>query len=295
MNCPICDTQHRSYPFRCARLATDNPDFKTYLQKSWMQIMLESIPTPNLTDEEETYITLFCEGDGSLCIDRRPQNDYPKIIYTQNEREVLDHIHNLVNLGNVSPDKKGWRLQINGRECFPLLKIFSRHTASKQFLDKLNTLNEMFSLSHTVQHPIDVNGLTGFWDAEGSSEFTGSLVISTSQKDREILDIIVETFEGNVTPCDDYFSWNLSGEKARKLALELLSRSHHPTKRAQLYENLYPSQEVINKVLTYHREHYQQNKESIKEQHRVYDKQQRLLTKTYKELTSGQASILQNL
>jgi len=237
---------------------------------------------PNLTDSEEAYVTLFCEGDGSLYVNKAYSGLYPRITFSQSERHVLEYIHNLIGSNNrISPNsKRGWTLPTNGRNCIPLLGIFSRHVVGKQFLDKLNNLNTMYNLPHTTQHPINTMGLVGFWDAEGSSAYTGTLLLSMSQKDREILDIIANTFGGSVGPHENNYQWQLTGKSAKELALKILKRSHCPSKKERLRKNLYPAVEHKEAIQIKFHEHYLKNRDKILTELR----RQNLLIRACKEL-----------
>ena len=186
-----------------------------------------------MTNEEEQYITLFCEGDGGVYI---TQDGYPRINFAQKERDVLDYIASLTEGGRIHPNGPNiWLLEFNGSNCIELLEIFSRHVVGKSFLDRLNRVLEHVDMPLAVQHPLTLDGFVGFWDAEGSSSNNPSIVVS--QKDREVLDQIVEMFGGNVTPSRSIYVWQLSGKKARKPYKIVLEKSHCPSKAGRLRQN----------------------------------------------------------
>jgi len=184
-----------------------------------------------MNENEEQYTTLFCEGDGTIGF---YDGIRPRVGFFQKEREVLDYIASLVAGGRLYP-LSVWTLVYNGKNCKPLLEMFSEHVVSSRFLSRLNVALEAIGLPLAVQHQITLDGFVGFWDAEGSSFNQPS--ISASQKTREILDIISGTFDGSVSKTDTGYQWFLSGDKARELARVVLSKSHCPTRAGRLRQN----------------------------------------------------------
>ena len=209
-----------------------------------------------MTLEEEEYITLFCEGDGGVYI---TDVGYPKVTFGQKTRDVLDYIDSLTKSGRLYQDKKGhWRLVFNGLSCMSLLEVFSRHVVGKAFLDNLNGALEYVGMFPAVQHALTLNGFVAFWDAEGGS--SNAPQISISQKDREVLDLIVEMFGGGVTLRDDStHQWYLGGEKARTLYKIMLEKSHCPEKAEELRKHFegpsyYTKQKTIREWMKTHPE-----------------------------------------
>jgi len=202
-----------------------------------------------MTSEEEGYITLFCEGDGHV---RITDSGYPKIVFAQKEREVLDYIDSLTKNGHVySNGPNAWSLEFHGSHCIPLLEIFSRHAVGKHFLDRLNEVLAFMNMPLAVQHPLTLEGFAAFWGAEGSS--SNMPKITVSQGDREILDLIVEMFGGSISRYKELsgkwqYQWELYGEEARKLYKTLLGESHCPAKAEELRKNFEgPSYYELNK------------------------------------------------
>lgn len=182
-------------------------------------------------------MTLFGEGDGSVFIDTK---GYPIVSFCQKERDVLDHLTSLVENGRFYQNKDIWQLKFNGKYCIPLLEVFSRHVVGKKFLDRLNRVLEFVDMPLAVQHPLTLDGYAGFWDAEGSSDNKPSIYVS--QKDREILDMIMKMFGGGISrfinPNGGWqYEWCLGGEKAHALYKILLERSHCPAKATRLRQN----------------------------------------------------------
>ncbi len=206
--------------------------------------------------QEEEYVTLFCEGDGGVYI---TGVGYPKVTFGQKTRDVLDYIDSLTKGGCLYQDKKGhWRLVFNGLSCISLLEVFSRHVVGKAFLDNLNGALEYVGMFPAVQHALTLNGFVAFWDAEGGS--SNMPQISVSQKDREILDLVVGMFGGGITLRNDStHQWYLNGEQARTLYSTTLEKSHCPEKAEELCKHF----EGPN--------YYELNKDKIKICHDAYN------------------------
>lgn len=189
-----------------------------------------------MTEAQEQYITLFCEGDGSVGLCTTPYGRYPQVSFDQKERDVLDCIALLTEGGRLYHGSQGcWKLVFNGSKCTSLLKIFSKHVVSRRFIARLDKALGVVGLLPATQHPLTLNGFVGFWDAEGSSDNSPSLFVS--QKDREILDIISGSFGGGVSETKAISVWHLSGVKARGLFPEILSRSCCSAKAERLRNN----------------------------------------------------------
>lgn len=117
-----------------------------------------------MNTQEEEYITLFCEGDGHVCLNNQGR---PLVVFYQKERDVLDYIDSLTENGRFYQNKRGvWQLMFNGIYCIPLLKVFSRYVTGKRFLERLNTLLKHVDMPLATQHPLALNGFIAFWDAE---------------------------------------------------------------------------------------------------------------------------------
>jgi len=222
-----------------------------------------------MTNEEEEYVTLFCEGDGHV---RITDSGYPKIAFGQKERNVLDYIDSLTVGGHVySNGPNAWSLEFCGSYCIPLLEIFSRHVVGRQFLDGLNKVLEHVDMSLAAQHSLTLDGFVGFWDAEGSSGNMPKVTIS--QKYREVLNLIAEMLGGSVTRYKELsekwqYQWELYGEKARKLYRIILEKSHCPIKAKEMRENFEgPSYYELNKdkAKTYYERHKAEYKTRSKE------------------------------
>ena len=189
-----------------------------------------------MTNIEEEYITLFCEGDGGVYIDNK---GYPEVVFYQKEREVLNYVDSLTEDGRLRPNKTNgvWRLVFFGSYCVPLLKMFSRHVVGSSFLERLNKVLEFVDMPLAVRHLLTIDGFVGFWDAEGGSCNAPSIIVG--QKDREILDLIAEMFGGNVSRHNDkggmwHHQWHLSGERAHALYEVIVEESHCPAKAEEL-------------------------------------------------------------
>jgi len=197
-----------------------------------------------MNTQEEEYVTLFCEGDGHV---RLSDLGYPRIVFYQKERNVLDYISSLAANGHVYQAKQRdfgqsdiYSLVFTGKYCTSLLGVFSRCVVGKQFLNRLNEVLGFVNMPPAVQHPLTLDGFVGFWDAEGSSGSIPTLFIG--QKDREILDLIVKMFGGGVSCTKSpngrwHYAWNLYGERARALYKILWEKSHCSSKSGRLREN----------------------------------------------------------
>lgn len=185
--------------------------------------------------QEEEYVTLFCEGDGHV---RITPGGYPRVTFDNKERDVIDCIASLIGDRQPSQDKRGyWHLVFGGSSCLLLLEMFSRCVVGRQFLDRLNKVLEYVGMPLTVQHPLTLDGFIGFWDAEGSSDSQPTIFVS--QKDREVLDLVVKLLGGGVSCVEDssMHQWHLSGEKARALYSVLLEKSHNLPRIESLRDN----------------------------------------------------------
>ena len=188
-----------------------------------------------MNTQEEEYVTLFCEGDGGVGLNDR---GYPRVCFYQKERAVLDYINSLTENGRLHQNKGGhWRLEFHGSHCIPLLEIFTRHVVGKCFLERLNVVLGHVDMPLAAQHPLTLDGFVAFWDAEGSS--SNAPTIFVSQKDREILDLIVVTFGGNVSfdNRNKVHSYHLSGDEACTLTKVILEKSHNPSRAECLRRN----------------------------------------------------------
>ena len=232
-----------------------------------------------MNESEEQYITLFCEGDGSLVL----QDDYyPRLFIIQKERAVLDYIASLQEGGVFHQDRNVWRLAYNGPNCIPLLEIFSRHVVSGRFLNRLNYCLETLGMPLAEQHPLTLDGFVGFWDAEGTSNISPALRLI--QKDREILDIATQTFGGYVVPTRTWFVWNLGSNEARKLAATLIEKSHCSQKVEHLKyyfgEQSRSERSERSKVYNQRYHHGNHREESLardREYHKKRDAKQKLI------------------
>jgi len=227
--------------------------------------------------QEEEYVTLFCEGDGSTYL----VNDwYPCISFAQKERNVLDYIESLNEGGHFYQNPDGtWKLTYSGDKCISLLEILSRHAVSKRFLDRLNHVLDILEMPLAEQHPTTLDGFVGFWDAEGSSVIDCGLQLG--QKDREILDIIQRTFGGHVYSARTWFMWDLHGDEARKLAPILIEKSHCPSKVERLKYHFGEQGREKNKA--YHLEQYYKHREEILARDRKRREQQKLTREYIKQ------------
>ena len=228
-----------------------------------------------MTEDEEQYLTLFEEGDGSLYL---TNGYYQHVEFGQKEREPLEYIASLQSGGILYQRPDGnWKLTYNGSYCIPLLEIFSRHVVGKQFLSRLNNVLELLGMPLAEQHPITLDGFVGFWDAEGSSDIKPSLRLV--QKDRGILDIITEMFGGHVYESRtlNEFDWNLVGTRTHELVKVLTDRSHCSSKIERLKYYFFSEQaqeerrrrskqyeaEHEEERRDYHRGHYKAHRNEI--------------------------------
>ena len=199
----------------------------------------------HLNSAVEEYITLFCEGDGHLGLWGSGYIARVSIGQKDVRRDILEYIASVVPNGRFNTKSEGMIvLEYHGRHCFPLLDMFVRCVVGSKFLNRLNTVLEAYGLAEATQHPLTVDGLVGFWDAEGSS--SNAPLITLTQKDREILDLVVNRFGGNIsTHTNVGFSyskssichWSLCGDNARTLVEVIASKSHSIAKVSKLLED----------------------------------------------------------
>jgi len=231
-----------------------------------------------MNTQEEEYVTLFCEGDGSVGLyTNRNKKRYSYVSFGQKEKAVLEYIASLTAGGHSHLGKDGvWRLEFRGASCVPLLEMFSRHVVSKQFLNRLNKVLEHLGMPLAVQHPLTLEGFVAFWDAEGGSG--NQPQIEVPQLDREILDIIAGGFGGAVCRSNTNYSyqWYFCGEEARVLVEAVLKRSRCPVKAERLRQDF----EGPN--------YYELNKEEVKIKHKLYDDthkdERKVYNKVYNEV-----------
>jgi len=238
---------------------------------------------PLLTTIQEEYVTLFCEGDGHV---RVSDFGVPIVVFSQKERSVLDYINSLFGGGLLRWDTSGiWILRFNGSHCMPLLEAFSRRVVGRQFLDRLNGVLLFRGMSLAIQHPLTVDGFVGFWDAEGHSSNSPS--IGVCQKNREILDQVVELFGGNVRlGRDNVHYWSLHGRKADNLCEILVAKSHKPEKAEMLRKHFNEERGKQQKEYwetykkerqAYNKSYYELHKEEITSRQRTLRKEQKSL------------------
>ena len=244
-----------------------------------------------MTNEEEQYVTLFCEGDGTVYTDSK---GYPVIGFFQKERTVLEYIDSITENGHFYQDKNGvWRLMFNGSHCLPLLEIFSKHVAGKHFLERLNEVLAFTGMSLTAQHPLTLDGFVGFWDAEGSSSNIPAIFVS--QKDREILNLITKMFGGGISHVKNntntwFYQWYLYGTEAHGLAGVILEKCHYPAKAERLRQNFEgPNHYEL------HKERYQTYRDTHKEEQKVRSNTQYAKQKAIREYIKAHPEVVERM
>jgi len=226
-----------------------------------------------MTIQEEEYVTLFCEGDGHV---RITPNGYPRVGFSQLERSVLDYIASLTTNGHFYQNKKTgvWQLTFSSENCVPLLGVFSRHVVGRQFLSRLNEVLAFVGMPLAVQHPLTLEGFVAFWDAEGSS--CNNPTVSVIQKNREILDLIVEMSDGGISLDKDsgVYHWNLMGKKARKLYKIILEKSHCPVKAEALRRHFEEDRGKTGKAYRdTHKDEQRVYRDNHRDERKVHNKQ----------------------
>ena len=234
-----------------------------------------------MTDKEEEYITLFCEGDGGIYVTPK---GHPKVFFGQKECEVLEYVNSLMRGGHINRHgSNAWQLMYYGKYCMPLLEIFSRHVVGKDFLDRLNKVLKHVDMPLAIQHPLTLEGFIAFWDAEGSSANNPQIVVS--QKDREVLDLITGMHGGGVSRLKGqngewHHHWYLCGEKARKLYKIILEKSHCPEKAERLRENFEGLRYFEHKDRM--KAHYDAHKAEYKARNKKCNEEQRAIRDYFK-------------
>jgi len=85
---------------------------------------------------------------------------------------------------------------------------------------------------------LSIDWLAGFYEGDGYPHSGRSFGLHVCQKDREVLDIIQNTYNGKVYAFKNYSDWQLFGKPAVDLALNLIEHMHHPGKIEQLKKSL---------------------------------------------------------
>lgn len=216
-----------------------------------------------MESEVEEYVTLFCEGDGSVSLDGV---GYPHVVFIQKEKDVLEYIGSVIGSGHLYGEEGGvHKLCFNGSYCLPLLEMFSRHVVSVHFLSRLNTLLSAFGLPLASLHPLTWSGFVGFWDAEGSSGKHPSVAVY--QKDLDVLEQLRSMFGGGIygrkATYREYimYQWRIYGARARSIVLGLSEESRCSSKVARLLQNF----GVADYFQARNRDYYYSHKEERQE------------------------------
>lgn len=239
---------------------------------------MPTMPEIKLNEQEEQWLTGFTEGDGCISL-YSPK--YVNVQYSQKEREILDYISSLLNSGNVHKYKI-YQLTYY-KNCPLLLTTFSKHVVSKHSLERLNIALNALQLPYATLHKPTLNWLTGFFDAEGTSNNIPSLTIE--QKEHDVLETIKVTFGGSVHQIQNhhrpYYRWYLSGNMAHELVHELVTRSHNPIKAEHTLNNF--SETAHKENLTYANNYYESHKKERSVYAHTYHEKQKQIKAYFKE------------
>jgi len=192
----------------------------------------------------EEWFTGFCEGDGSVSIQKSPR--LVKVQLGQKDESPIRYVYECVGFGvfGYAQTEDYYYLIFNGKKCVSLLEILSRYVVSLQTVKRLNVALSEFGMPSSVTHEPVMDWVVGFWDAEGGSSLGGylgsQLYVIIYQKEREVLDAIHRFMccgsvqEHTNRNGEPMHCWAVSGKKAFELACVLLERSHCDKKRGML-------------------------------------------------------------
>jgi len=215
-----------------------------------------------LSRRDAAYITGFCEGDGSVGMDR----SFPYVSFAQTGQETLRYIESLLPGGiwceGSYQNGKLWVLRYNKVELRDvLLGYLSEHTVSTRFTSRLNEVLAYLGLSQVAGHIPTISWLAGFFDADGTVVNNTNCGVSVSQKERDVLNVVCGVFGGHVTSQgSNMFQWYAGKRKSNLVVLAsgLHSCSHNSKKQQALaglltrlwVEDRKICEEVITPLLT---------------------------------------------
>lgn len=193
-----------------------------------------------LTIEEEQWLTGFWGGDGSMGVNQARTTLY--IMFSQKDRQILDSISSLLQLGRKPfRNKDEWSLEFGAKSIsVPVLEILCRNLVCPKRIEQVKN----FPLEFTKEIPIKeckptYPWLVGFWDAEGSVNFNGNHIsFEVGQMDSRVLDKIKDFIggSGDLNFKDHSYCW--TGERARKFVPKVLELSRNEKKKNNLLAKL---------------------------------------------------------
>jgi len=142
----------------------------------------------HLSETDKQWLTGFWEGDGSIT---RFSTVF-QIVFSQKDPQILYVIQKLLGekfrLYDSTRYSGDWRLYINQKhQIIPLLNLICEGIVSPLRLKQIDELAQKLHLplQHTlVEHEPTWPWIAGFWDAEGTSSFSGdTLHVEIAQKD----------------------------------------------------------------------------------------------------------------
>ena len=196
----------------------------------------EVVSLPVLSEEEECWITGFCEGDGSVGMTGLKHSF---AVFSQKEPDVLEYIESLLpgGLWNLYKRTQMWSLNYTGELQRVLFDLLAKHTVSEHFTSRLNGVLANAEMPVTVKHGPTVDWLAGFFDAEGTVQWKmPACGLQIGQKDRDVLDAIQWVFGGYVGPRREQFQWRMGKTDTNLIGLanKLQKCSHKFQKKEDL-------------------------------------------------------------
>lgn len=203
-------------------------------RRSTLEKEVTSLPV--LSEEEECWITGFCEGDGSVGMSGLKHSF---AVFTQKEPDVLEYIESLLPGGTwyLSKQNMMWSLSYAGELQRVLFDLLAKHTVSEHFTSRLNGVLANAGMSTTVKHVPTVNWLAGFFDAEGTVLWKNPQCgLQIGQKEGYVLNVIQQVFGGHVGPRRKQFQWYMGKTRTDLVGLanKLQKCSHKFQKKEDL-------------------------------------------------------------
>lgn len=193
-----------------------------------------------MNEIDEQWLIGFWEGDGSCgtYLNKSLGLYIPKITFTQKDKEVLEHIKDMLGFGNIVLQTDSYNLSINNWKprCAKVFELLCKHVVGTQSVNKINRVFEEFGLStRAQQHQPTMPWTVGFFDAEGSVEWANvGFRAYFSQKDLTILEGTQELVGGGLHPVHSWHHLLLTGNDLRNFVPHVLKYSHHEPKRQHL-------------------------------------------------------------
>lgn len=160
------------------------------------------------------------DGDGTLYVSQTGQ---PEIEITLHEEDVktLYKIKSIIGYGIISKriSSKAYRIRIRNKEgCKMVINLINGKLLTSRKHDQLITMCQIFDIKPITNVSFSINNawFSGFFDAEGyiSVRNKYTLTLSVSQKDKDILEQIQQSFNcGNINYDKSWDGYNFNTTK----------------------------------------------------------------------------------